>query len=59
MNQSEFDAFRKRVKNLGGGVRVDGTGGVNGSSAGVNHAQVEGFGKSISSRHIWLRPGVF
>ncbi|HCI45358.1 MAG TPA: hypothetical protein DE315_07520 [Candidatus Omnitrophica bacterium] len=56
LSQEKFNQLKKIVEKTGGKVRVD-LKGVKGT--GVNpHAQVEGLGPRIKSRHIWLQKGV-
>jgi RHS repeat-associated protein len=56
LSQKELDQLRSLSSEYGGGVRVD-LSGIKGS--GVNpHAHIEGLGKSVESRHIWLQNGV-
>ena len=56
LTQAELDELRKLASKFGGRVRVD-LDGIRGT--GVNpHAHVEGLGKSVESRHIWLENGV-
>jgi hypothetical protein len=56
LTQQEFNELRALAQKHGGTLRVDLTG-VKGT--GVNpHVHIEGLGKSVESRHIWLETGV-
>ena len=59
LSQDKVNQLRRVVKKAGGNIRNDGVSGVKGSSAGIPHVQTEGLGKSIDSRHIWTKEGVF
>lgn len=56
LTRAELNELRTLAQKHGGTVRVDLTG-VKGT--GVNpHVHIEGLGKSVESRHIWLNSGV-
>jgi RHS repeat-associated protein len=56
LTQQEFSDLKKLVEQYGGRIRAD-LNGVKGS--GVDpHVHIEGLGKSIESRHIWIEGGV-
>jgi len=57
MSQNKFNIFKRIVERAGGSVRID-PNGIRGTSAGKNHAQISGLGKSLVGRHVWLQPGV-
>ncbi|MCP5468597.1 MAG: hypothetical protein H7A32_04945 [Deltaproteobacteria bacterium] len=56
ITQAELNKLRVLTQKHGGRVRVDLTG-VKGTSV-KPHAHIEGLGKSLESRHIWLESGV-
>lgn len=56
LTQKEFNELQALAQKFGGTIRID-LQGVKGT--GVNsHAHIEGLGKSVESRHIWLEFGV-
>jgi hypothetical protein len=56
VTQAELNELRTLAQKYGGTVRVDLTG-IKGT--GVNpHVHIEGLGKSVESRHIWLNSGI-
>jgi RHS repeat-associated protein len=56
LTQKELNQLKKLARKHGGRVRVDSQG-VKGTGVN-NHAHVEGLGKSVESRHIWVESGV-
>jgi len=56
LTQKELNALKGIVEKEGGNVRID-LSGVKGSGI-EPHAHVEGLGKSIESRHIWLKNNI-
>jgi hypothetical protein len=56
LTQRELNQLRTLVKRHSGKIRVD-LEGVKGTGV-EPHAHVEGLGKKVKSRHIWLQDGV-